>query len=73
MSTMNEKSREGSIVYFDFLCPGCGAHGKLGIDTNDGMKPFGCPEGCGSTFVQSKPDDKWRLRCVVQPCLEVQR
>ncbi|MFH1739143.1 MAG: hypothetical protein ABIH23_09050 [bacterium] len=65
---MIEKSQEGSMIYFDFLCPGCGAQGELGIDAKDGMKPLGCPEGCGSTFVPWKPDNKWRLKCVVQRC-----
>ena len=63
---MVEKRREGSLVYFDFVCPGCGAEGDLGIDTKDGMTPFGCPEGCGSMFVPWNPGVKWELKCVVQ-------
>lgn len=65
---MKQKRSKGSMVYFDFVCPGCDATGELGIDTKDGMKPFGCPEGCGATFVPWQPTvARWELRCVVQP------
>lgn len=51
-----------------FVCEGCGAEGELGLFKRDGMKPFGCPEGCGATYVPWKPDGKrWQLRCVVKP------
>jgi len=46
VSPLTATRREGSMVYFDrFVCPGCKAKGKLGIDVDEGMKPFGCPEG----------------------------
>jgi len=64
---MTEKRRDGNMVYFEFRCPGCGAHGKLGLDHTEGMTPFGCPEECGATFVMWKPNEKYVLRCVVQP------
>lgn len=65
---MTEIERQGTMVYFDFVCPGCGAQGKLGIDTKDRMQPFGCPEeDCGSSFVPWQPDgNTWVLKCVVQ-------
>ncbi len=39
------------MVYFDFVCPGCKSEGELGIDTTEGYKTFGCPAGCGATFL----------------------
>jgi|ERR1017187_854111 hypothetical protein len=66
--TVTETRREGTWVYFDFKCPGCDAEGKLGLDTTEGMKPFACPEHCGSTFVLWMPADKYELKCVVQRC-----
>lgn len=66
---MQETKREGGMVYFEFSCPGCGAEGELGLDLNkDGHKPFGCPDGCGSTFVPWLPDAHglYKLTCVVQ-------
>jgi hypothetical protein len=64
---MNEKRREELIVFFDFKCPACGAEGELGIDSTEGMHPFGCPENCGSTFIPWQPNgQQFVLKCVVQ-------
>lgn len=57
---------EAGHHYFDFVCPGCGGEGELGLRTDD-FKPFGCPEGCGATFVMWRPDKNPAIRCVVQP------
>lgn len=48
------KSETDSEIEFDFVCDGCGAEGTLGILKKDGMAPFGCPEGCGATYVPWK-------------------
>lgn len=64
---MTEKRRAGTMVYFDFSCPGCEAEGELGIDTNEGMRMFMCPAECGSAFVPWQPTGTtWSLKCVVQ-------
>jgi hypothetical protein len=65
---MKEKRRDGTMIYFDFTCPGCGRAGELGLDSAEGMTPFGCPEGCGATFVLWQPSgEQYELKCVVQP------
>ena len=69
---MREIRREDARIIFVFKCPGCGAEGELGIDSTEGYKPFGCPEGCGSMFVPYQPDgDRWYLKCVVEACKTV--
>jgi len=73
---MTEISRSDDFVYFDFTCPGCGAHGRLGVDTSEDtpelvkLDPIvRCPEECGSAFVLWRPDGKhYALKCVVQRC-----
>ena len=55
---------------FAFVCPGCGAEGTLGVPRRLGMQPFGCPEGCGSTFVRWSPGLIPILKCVVQRMTE---
>jgi hypothetical protein len=69
---VTETRREGSMHYFAFVCPGCGAEGELGIDTRDGYTPFGCPEGCGAMFMpwEHPGTSKWKLTCVVCPVFE---
>lgn len=65
--TNQETKRDGDSVKFDFVCPGCGAAGELGLLISEGMGPFGCPEKCGSQFVMWQPNgDKYALKCVVQ-------
>jgi hypothetical protein len=65
------KRYEGTMVYFDFVCPGCKSEGELGIDTTEGYKTFGCPAGCGATFLPYRDRrQRWVLRCVVQPVFE---
>lgn len=57
-------------IVFNFVCEGCGAEGELQLDKSDGMKSFGCPEGCGATYVPWKYEGQWRLECVVCPIFE---
>lgn len=56
-----------------FVCVGCGAEGELELLKADGMKPFGCPEGCGATYVPWKYLGEWTLKCVVMPMFEEKR
>jgi hypothetical protein len=68
MSTFKE-TKDG-LDYFNFVCEGCGCEGEIGIPRKDGMKPFGCPEGCGATYVRWNPSRSVAeptLRCVVKP------
>lgn len=62
-------------LFFYFVCKGeCGAEGELGLLKEEGMKPFGCPEGCGATYVPWNDRGLWRLECVVLPVrMPVQR
>jgi hypothetical protein len=57
-------------ITFRFVCEceDCDAEGDLTLDKADGMKPFGCPEGCGATYVPWKYNGHWQLKCVVLPC-----
>jgi hypothetical protein len=60
-------------VFFNFVCEGCGSEGELGLEKKDGMAPFGCPEGCGATYVPLNDrvlGPGWRLKCVVCPVSE---
>ena len=52
---------------WNFVCVGCGVNGELKLLKKDGMTPFGCPEGCGATYVPWKYLGQWQLKCVVQP------
>lgn len=53
--------------WFNFVCVGCRSEGELGIPLVDGMKPFGCPDGCGATYVRWNPGRTPTLKCVVRP------
>ena len=60
-------------IVFHFVCQGCGSEGELGLEKKDGMAPFGCPEGCGATYVPWNDQvlgRGWRLECVVCPITE---
>lgn len=71
METQSERRRVGSITYFDFKCPGCGAEGELGIDTKEkGKGQVGCPEDCGARFILWRVGDVWKLTCVARPVFE---
>lgn len=66
MSRMLRETKDRTV--WKFVCEGCGAEGQLELFKRDGMKLFGCPEGCGATYVPWKPDgEHWQLRCVVKP------
>src|SRR5579872_16983 len=68
---MNEQAAkvlgEGKVIY-DYVCEGCGAVGELGVST-DIHAPFGCPEGCGATYIQWQwqHDGVFKLTSVVCP------
>ena len=53
--------------YFKFVCVGCKAAGMIGVPHEIGMKPIGCPEDCGTTYVRWKPGKTPELKPVVQP------
>lgn len=60
---------DGENIYA-FVCEGCGSEGELAIPEGD-MHPFGCPDGCGATYIQWTPPGKPpTLRCVVCPVFE---
>lgn len=66
MSRLLRETKDRTV--WKFTCEGCGAEGKLDLFKRDGMKPFGCPEGCGATYVPWRPTPiTWQLRCVVKP------
>lgn len=53
-----------------FCCEACGAEGELTLQKADGMKSFGCPEGCGATYVPCRTVGR-KLICVVLPFFRV--
>jgi hypothetical protein len=57
---------------YDFRCPTCGAEGELSMP-EDMREPFGCPEGCGTTYVQYRAHTHLHLRCVAWPVLPARR
>jgi len=58
---------------FDFVCEGCGSEGEIRIAKGQGMRPFGCPNGCGATYVRWRPDGFTpALKCVVKPVLRTE-
>lgn len=73
MTSQDSVRIEEGQAWFDFECPGCGATGKLGVPLEE-KGPFGCPAGCGSTFLKWRPDpnqqELYRLTCVVQLVVE---
>ena len=62
-------SEDENRIIFDFKCEcsECGASGKLTLMKKDGMKPFGCPEGCGAVYVPWQFGGAWKLQSVVMP------
>jgi len=57
---------DDGILLFDFHCEGCGSRGQLGIEPGD-PNPFGCPEGCGASYVLYNRLGTPALMCVVCP------
>lgn len=61
---------ENGMNFYHFTCEGCGAEGELEVPVG-ARETFGCPEGCGATYVQwnnpltEHPD----LQCVVCPVM----
>lgn len=54
---------------YDFTCEGCGCKGELGVPLN-AHATFGCPEGCGATYIQTNHLNVPSLTCVVCPIFE---
>lgn len=52
--------------FFHFVCVGCDAEGELGLASDD-YRPFGCPAGCGSTYLHYRGDGGHKLVAVVAP------
>jgi hypothetical protein len=62
---------EDNSDWFHFVCMACESEGEIGIPREQGMKPFGCPEGCGATYVRWYPHGpEPSLKCVVRPYFE---
>jgi hypothetical protein len=51
---------------YHFRCRTCGAEGEL-IVPPEMREPFGCPEQCGTTYVQYRAYKELHLRCVTWP------
>jgi hypothetical protein len=64
---MLAKRVDAKYAHFHFVCPGCESGGDLSVGLIEKHKPFGCPEGCGATFVLWQHVISWRLRAVVVP------
>jgi hypothetical protein len=65
-------------IDFDYVCEcnDCGAEGALSLKVKDGMKPFACPEGCGTTYVPWRNPlnlNRWELKVVVMPVYGTRR
>lgn len=65
------REREGDFHVYDYICEGCESEGELKVPV-DRTKPFGCPEGCGATYVQwdNPISERTELMCVVCPVFE---
>lgn len=67
---MKAKDKRDHHYWYDFKCEGCGDEGELGVDITE-RSPFGCPAGCGATYVQWHPPGAMAaLKCVVKPIFE---
>jgi len=65
---INGKQRECAV--YAFKCEGCGAEGEIAVPLVE-FGPFGCPEGCGATYIQWRPPaGGYALQCVVCPVFE---
>jgi len=62
---MGSSNETQTAATFHFQCS-CGADGDLTLQKADGYKTFGCPEGCGNTYVPYQGPLRWMLRCVVE-------
>jgi hypothetical protein len=70
MSNVAREVKDGKAKY-DFVCEGCKSAGRLGVPIDLVGKTFGCPEGCGATYVLFKNlEGAWELMCVVCPIFE---
>jgi hypothetical protein len=58
-------------VVWEFVCEACGEQGELTLEKADGMQAFGCPEGCGATYVPWT--EQGRLVCVCRPVFAKER
>jgi hypothetical protein len=70
MNSQFAREVKDGVAKYAFVCEGCGAIGDLGVPL-DTTGTFGCPEGCGTTYIQYKDlGAKWALMCVVRPVFE---
>lgn len=70
MNTSIAETQTEITFRFKCECEDCDADGDLTLQKSDGYKPFGCPEGCGATYVPWQNPlhaNKWELKCVVLP------
>ena len=62
------KEKQGGFWVYEYVCEGCGSEGELKVPVDE-HGSFGCPEGCGATYIQwSNPlTARMELMCVVCP------
>ncbi len=56
---------EDGLNWYRLRCA-CGDEGEVGFLVNR-RATFGCPENCGTVWLQSDPGKTPALRCVVRP------
>lgn len=67
MRSIHIGTAEG-IDRWHFACVCCGSQGELDIPVRERLQPFGCPEGCGATYVAyTGVTGRQELMCVVRP------
>ena len=70
---MKFKDHSEGRYNFHYVCEGCGSEGEIGIPVDVKYKTFGCPEGCGATYILWEPTPGHpALKCVVCPVFEEQ-
>ena len=67
MSAVYLRTKKGNHRY-RFRCPGCKCDGVLIVPVGQ-RGTFGCPEGCGATFVQWTNSETPTITAVVVPVL----
>lgn len=70
MSDIAAYDKRDGCYWYHFTCEGCGASGDMGVEVGE-HGSFGCPEGCGATYIQWHPTGHMAaLKCVVCPIFE---
>jgi hypothetical protein len=62
--------KNGKMLAFEFTCDGCKSEGRIELNESEFYKPFGCPEGCGATFILWHSPEGPAIQCVVCPIFE---